>query len=139
MTLNDELTVLRRIPMFSAIRPEALRLLAFTSSRMIYQSGQDLFQQGDKASSACILLSGAVTIHHEVDGQRETIGTIAANSMIGELALFCDRPRQVTVTASITVEALLISKESFQKLMSSCPNTLSNILSELGEQLSRAS
>lgn len=139
MNLNDELNVLRSIPLFSGIRPEALKLLAFASNRMIFQPGQNLFQEGDQATSACILLSGSATICHDVDGEQETIGVVAPHTLVGEVALFCDRPRQVTVTASSTVEALLISKDSFQKLMSSCPNTLANILNELGEQLSHAS
>lgn len=139
MTLNDELAVLRRIPLFSAIKPETLRLLAFASTRMIFQSGQNLFSEGDSSASAYILLSGAATIHRQIDGQALTIDVVAPHDIVGQTALFCNKPRQVTVTANGTVEALMISKERFHELMSCCPNTLSNILSELGEQLSLAS
>lgn len=139
MTLNDELAVLRSIPLFSAIRPETLRLLAFASTRMIFQSGQSLFSEGDQSANAYILLSGAATIHQQIDGQTRAIDVVAPHDIVGQTALFCSKPRQVTVTANSTVEALMISKDSFQELMSCCPNTLSKILSELGEQLSLAS
>lgn len=138
MNLNDELSILRGIPLFSGIKPEALKLLAFASDRMIYQAGQNLFREGDQAGSAFIILSGTASIRHEVEGGQETVGVVAAHTVVGEVALFCDKPRQVTVTANSSLEALLITKDSFQKLMSSCPCSLSNILSELGEQMNQA-
>lgn len=139
MNLNDELSVLRSIPLFSGIKPEALKLLAFASDRMIFQSGQPLFREGDQSAAAYVILSGMASIHHHDGASEQHIGDVLPPMLVGEVALFCDKPRQVSVTASSTVEALLISKDSFQKLMAACPKTMSNILSQLGEQLSRAS
>lgn len=139
MNLNDELTILRGIPLFSGIKPEALKLLAFASDRMIFQPGQPLFREGDPATGALVILSGSADILQLVSGKEEKIGEILPSSVVGEVALLCASPRQTTVVANTTVEALHISKDSFQKLMSCCPNTMSDILHGLGEQISKAS
>ena len=45
-TLSEEVDVLRRIPLFAAIDPAKLKLLAFASDRMVYGDGQAVVKQG---------------------------------------------------------------------------------------------
>ena len=47
MSIKEEVEVLRNIPLFSKIEPAKLKLLAFTSERMTFESGQTLFQKGE--------------------------------------------------------------------------------------------
>ncbi len=139
MNLDDELKILRGISPFSEINPKALKLLAFASDRKIFQAGQDLFAEGDQASAAYVILAGSVDIFQMTPNGIEKIAEAHQQSVVGDVALLCDKPRKVTVTATTTVEALQVTKDSFQKLMSCCPNTLADILSGLGEQMSKAS
>lgn len=62
MLLRDEVEMLRRVPIFSRIAPAKLKLLAFTSDRMTYKAGQDLFHQGDVGDAAYVILSGTADI-----------------------------------------------------------------------------
>ena len=48
MSLNEEVELLRNIPLFSKIEASKLKLLAFTSERLTFVEGQDLFLQGDE-------------------------------------------------------------------------------------------
>lgn len=139
MNLDDELRILRGISPFSEINPKALKLLAFASDRMIFQTGQDLFAEGDQASAAYVILSGSADVFQMTANGMKKIGEVQQESVVGEFALLCDKPRQTTVTATSTVEVLQITKDSFQKLMSCCPNTMAGILSGLGERMSKAS
>ncbi len=138
MNLDDELRILRGISPFSEINPKALKLLAFASDRMIFQPGQDLFSEGDQASAAYVILTGGVDVFQMTSNGVEKNAEANQQSVVGDVALLCDKPRQVTVTATSTVEVLQITKDSFQKLMSCCPNTMADILSGLGEQMSKA-
>ena len=47
MMLKDEVGMLRQVPLFAGIEPSKLKLLAFTSDRVTYKDGQELFHQGD--------------------------------------------------------------------------------------------
>jgi CRP/FNR family transcriptional regulator, cyclic AMP receptor protein len=46
MTLTKDVELLRHIPLFAKVEPAKLKLLAFTSERLKYLSGDELFQQG---------------------------------------------------------------------------------------------
>ena len=40
MSLNEEVELLRNIPMFAKIEPSKLKLLAFTSERLTFKAGE---------------------------------------------------------------------------------------------------
>ena len=42
MSLNQEVDALRRVPLFQPIEPRRLKLLAFTSERLVFNPGQDV-------------------------------------------------------------------------------------------------
>ena len=46
MSLQEEVEILRRIPLFAQIEPSKLKLLAFTSERVAFDAGHTLFQIG---------------------------------------------------------------------------------------------
>ena len=62
MSLLKDVEVLRNIPLFAKIDPAKLKLLAFTSERLQYMSGDELFHQGDNGDAAYIILEGEADI-----------------------------------------------------------------------------
>ena len=50
--LNNEVELLRRVPLFSGIDPAKLKLLAYTSDVVTYRAGQILFRGGDVGDAA---------------------------------------------------------------------------------------
>ena len=57
MRLTKDVEVLRDIPLFAKDEPAKLKLLAFTSERLEYLSGDELFYQGDHGDAAYIILA----------------------------------------------------------------------------------
>src|SRR3546814_11309382 len=79
MSLNEEVELLRRIPLFAKIEPSKLKLLAFTSQRLTYKPGDMLFRQGDPGDAAFVIIggeanvivdtpSGPLTVAHQIGG-----------------------------------------------------------------------
>ena len=62
MGLSEEVELLRNIPLFAKIEPAKLKLLAFTSERLTFASGQELFHQGDSGDATYIIIRGAAEI-----------------------------------------------------------------------------
>ena len=62
MSLNEEVELLRNIPLFGKIDPSKLKLLAFASERVIFDAGQELFHQGDHADNAYIIIEGEADV-----------------------------------------------------------------------------
>jgi len=58
MSLQEDVERLRSIPLFAKIEPSKLKLLAFTAQRVTFNSGENLFRQGDVGDAAYIITSG---------------------------------------------------------------------------------
>jgi CRP-like cAMP-binding protein len=136
MLLKDEVEMLRRVPLFSGVAPAKLKLLAFTSERVSYKSGQVLFNQGDPADAAYVILSGAADILADSPSGEIKVAEIEHDSIVGEIAILCDVSRTATVRANSPLEALRISKDHFIKLLSDYPEMTIEIMRVLADRLS---
>ncbi|MEN8196437.1 MAG: cyclic nucleotide-binding domain-containing protein, partial [Pseudomonadota bacterium] len=67
MSLQQEVDLLRKIPMFAKIEPAKLKLLAFTSERLSYSDGDVLFRQGEAGDAAFVIISGQAEISIATD------------------------------------------------------------------------
>ena len=68
MGLTKDVEVLRSIPLFAKVNPAKLMLLAFTSERLEYFSGDELFHQDDYGDAAYVILEGEADILVDADG-----------------------------------------------------------------------
>ena len=93
MSLNEEVDLLRKIPLFANIEPSKLKLLAFTSERLKFREGTELFHQGDMGDSAYIIINGAVGIVVSTPNGDVKVAEVNKNDIVGEIAILCDVPR----------------------------------------------
>ena len=137
MSLNEEVDLLRQIPLFSNIEPSKLKLLAFTSERVTYGPGQTLFQQGDMGDAAYIIMDGDAAVLIDTPDGPLTVATMGRNAIIGEIAILCDVPRTATVRADSTLVTLRISKDLFFRLVNEFPQMAVEIMRELARRLEK--
>ncbi|WP_313616326.1 cyclic nucleotide-binding domain-containing protein [Agrobacterium sp.] len=135
MLFKDEIQMLRRVPFFSEMEPSKLKLLAFSSDRVTYMAGEDLFRQGDMGDAAYVLLTGKVDVLVDSPSGQIKLAEMSGNAIVGEIAILCDGVRTATVRASTSVEALRIGKEQFFKLMSDFPDITIKVMRVLAERL----
>jgi CRP-like cAMP-binding protein len=135
--LNEEVELLRNIPLFAKIEPSKLKLLAFTSERLVFDAGQDLFRQGDEGDAAYIIVDGTADVKVNTPNGPLTVATMAKNDFVGEIAILCDVPRTATVTAASQLTTLKISKELFFRLISEFPQMAIEFMRELAQRLER--
>lgn len=135
MSLNQDVEVLRSIPLFAKIEPAKLKLLAFTSERLRFMAGDELCHQGDVGDAAYIILDGEADILVDGPDGPVTVASVGRNDMIGEIAILCDVPRTATVTASSDLETLKISKDGFFHLVTQFPQIGVEVMHELASRL----
>lgn len=135
MALKEEVEQLKCVPLFADVSPAKLKLLAFTSDIVSYPAGRVLFNQGDAGDAAYVLLSGAVDVLINVNGESLRVDTIGANSIVGEIAILCDVVRTATIKTTQPVTALRIRKEHFLKLLAEFPEMTIQIMRVLAERL----
>ncbi len=138
MGLNEEVELLRNIPLFANIEPSKLKLLAFTSERISYEANQVLFNQGEIGDAAFIIIEGEADITIDSPKGPITVATVGRNDIVGEIAILCDVPRTASVRAKDKLETLVISKELFFQLIMEFPQIAVEIMRELARRLNRA-
>lgn len=137
MLLKDEVEMLRRITLFSGLPPAKLKLLAFTSDRVMYSAGEALFYQGDIGDAAYVILSGKAEVLINTAGGPFKIAEVEQNSIVGEIAILCNTPRTATVRTSTPLEALRIRKDDFLKLLADFPEMAVEIMRVLADRLAQ--
>lgn len=135
MSLNEEVELLRRIPMFAKVDPAKLKLLAFASERITFEAGQELFRQGDVADAAYIIIEGAAEVIIDTPRGPITVTTLGVNDFVGEIGIICDVPRTATVRAVARLTTLKITKELFLQMISDFPAMAVEIMRVLAQRL----
>ncbi|KAA5607090.1 cyclic nucleotide-binding domain-containing protein [Roseospira marina] len=141
--LASEAALLKRLAFFANLDASTLKLIAFTSSRVVYRSGEVLMRQGEPGDDAHVIVEGTAEVLVERDGRETSVAERGPGDLIGELALLCDAPRSATVRASTPLETLLISRDVLVRLLEDNPQvgasltrTIANRLEDVMRQLS---
>jgi CRP-like cAMP-binding protein len=134
-SLSEDVEVLRSIPLFAKIEPSKLKLLAFTSERLEFMAGQELFHQGDFGDAAYIILDGVADVLVETPSGAVKVASLHKNDIIGEIAVLCNVPRTATVVAADELATLRISKDGFFHLVTQFPLIGIEVMHELASRL----
>ena len=137
MSLSQEVDVLRNIPLFARIEPSKLKLLAFTSERIAYASGDVVMQQGDQGDAAYIIIEGAAEVLIDTPQGPLAVAKVGRNDIVGEMAILMDVPRTATIRATEPLVTLRISKELFFRLVNEFPQMAVEIMRELAGRLEK--
>ncbi len=135
MNLNDEVEILKGVPIFSKIEPAKLKLLAFTGERLNFGAGQELCHQGEPGDAMYVILSGVADVLLETPGGQIPVAELKKNGFVGEIAILCDVPRTATVKAREPLSTLRISKDMFYRLVAEFPQMAIEMMRELAHRV----
>ena len=135
MSLNEEVGVLRRVPLFARLDPARLKLLAFTSERLTFPRGSELFHQGDPGDAAYIILDGEADILVDSPEGEIVVAEVTRHEFVGEIAILIDVPRTATVRARSELSTLVVTKEAFLEMAAEFPDVAIAIMRELAQRL----
>ena len=137
MTLDTEVQSLRQVPMFRDIDQARLKLLAFTSERVQFASGQRFFNQGDAADAAYVILEGHADVTLNTPTGEIKVAELGKNALVGEMGILSDSPRSATITAAEATTALRIDKRVFLELLIQFPQMSLAIMREIASRLEK--
>jgi len=135
MNLNEEVEILKGVPIFAKIEPAKLKLLAFTGERMTFGMGQEVCHQGDTGDAMYVILGGVADVLIDTPTGQLRVAQLKKNGFFGETAILCDAPRNATITASESLLTLKISKDMFYRLVSEFPTMAIEMMRELAHRV----
>jgi ABC-type bacteriocin/lantibiotic exporter with double-glycine peptidase domain len=115
--LAEEVQLLRGLPLLSGLDRSTLKLIAFTSEKLIFEAGEEMFHQGDPGEDAYIVVDGAAEIWIDTEDGEEMLRQVKPNELIGEIALLAEVPRSATVKVTSRLTALQLSKSQLINLI----------------------
>src|SRR5262249_36604523 len=95
------------------------------------KAGEIIFREGDSAKELFVIESGNVEIYL---GNR-VLGTLAPNSIFGEMALIDSAPRSATAVAATDVNLVPMGEQQFLFMVSQTPYFALNVMRVLARRL----
>jgi NADH dehydrogenase len=82
-----------------------------------FEKGETIFSNGDTGDKVYFIVKGEVT----VERNGTTLATLRDGEVFGEAALLAKQPRNATLRAATTLDAVVVSREAFQELLGHLP------------------
>ena len=112
-----------------------IRNMADTTQRQDLQTGQEIFLERDKGSSAYIVQSGEIEIFKKVDGEEKVLGQVGRGGIIGEMSLIDNSPRMASARASQDTTVIVVTSEIFKQKLDKADPFLRALLNIMAEQI----
>lgn len=135
MSLEQDIEVLQRVPLFAGLPTEALRLLAFSGEAREYGDGSILFREGDPAESALVVVTGKVELIRERIKAKTVLASLGPGDLIGELALIVQTSRPNKAVAVGKVRCHMIRRSTFHRILEEYPAYALRLRQEMAARL----
>jgi CRP/FNR family cyclic AMP-dependent transcriptional regulator len=136
-SLDHDVELLRRVPLFSSVSTPKLKLLAFNAPQLVFEDGENVFLQGAAETSAYFIVDGEADVLSRSDGKEVVVANLKKNTLFGEISAFCDVPRTATVRAKGRLVTLELTRPNLIQLIHDFPDVAMEIIRELAMRLTR--
>lgn len=128
-TTRDWENVLSALPLFSNLSTRQCRQVAKLAQFSWFAPGDVLVQAGDPGDAFYLIVSGKA----KLDGSR----TLSAGDFFGEMALLDGEPRSATITAATELQAMILPRRAFLKVLTAEPKLALTVMAELAARVRR--
>ena len=135
--IQDEVAMLRSLPMFSNMPASKLKLLAFASDRVTFQAGEVLFRQGEDGDAAYIVIEGTAEVLVSSGDTEVKVAELVSNDFVGDMGVISDMPRTATVRAGTALVTLRIRKDHMMEMVRESQELALAVLREVVGRLAK--
>lgn len=134
--LNAVADALADVPIFATLAPEERAELASRMRFRRFARDEVVFHEEDPAGHFFVIVAGTVKLTAEDDsGRQAVIAILRGGDVFGELELFDDLPRSVTVSAITETEVLALRRPDFFEVLERYPRSMRAMLSLLARTI----
>ncbi|MBN1400834.1 MAG: cyclic nucleotide-binding domain-containing protein [Anaerolineae bacterium] len=127
--MMDLIDHLRRVELFSALRPDYLKLLADICEQHEVAPQTRLTRQADLGTTLFIIGDGEAIVHRvDENGIQRPVDVLKAGDSYGMTSLFVGEPRDATVTALTDMTLWSITRRALEELLHDHPGMRRELL-----------
>ncbi|MEO5697903.1 MAG: cyclic nucleotide-binding domain-containing protein [Burkholderiaceae bacterium] len=135
--LRARLDLLQQMPVFGAIREDALQSLLERAGTMQIAAGDFFFREQDQASSMFVLEVGQVAVAKGWQGRDFLLNRLHAGDCFGEMALMDLQPRSASVRAEADCRAIEFGTGDLLRLFERDVEQFALVQMNLGREVCR--
>lgn len=130
--------LIRKIDFFSGLDDKILNKISDACIVRQFTKNETIVRQGEMGLGLYIIARGRVKVDREQGGARTQVAELGPEQFFGDMALLDNKPRSATVTGLEDAECLLLTRDSFVKLMNKYPEIPIRMAKVLAERLREA-
>ena len=137
---DDPLTpdLLRNLALFGALSDDILRHLCKTLRTVRYQSGDEIFHEGDSAREMFVIIDGELEVlKRSRRGSESRVAVLGPGDSLGEMALVDMQNRSATVRAVAPARLICVTAEAMESLYRTDLKAYTLIVLNIARDLSR--
>src|SRR5437016_4900635 len=113
--------LISKIDFFSGLDEKILRKLTDACIMRQFTKNETIVRQGEMGLGLYLIAKGRVKVDREQGGVRMQVAELGPEQFFGEMSLLDNKPRSATVTGIEDSECVLLTRDSFVKLMNKYP------------------
>jgi len=129
-TAEDEVELLRGVPLFAALDDRSLQAIALLAHERDAKAGEVLMREGEPGDEFMVIVEGTVHVAREGHEVRSMI----AGGFLGEVALVEHAPRNATATCVTACRLLVLRHFEFDRLLAAFPDVRTRVLAAMGRR-----
>jgi CRP-like cAMP-binding protein len=133
--MADEIELIRKIDFFGALEPKIVRKVADVCIPKSYAAGDYMIRQGETGLGLFFVVSGELNVEIERAGHKTVVATLKAEDFVGELSVIDNQPRSASVICVQDTKCLVLTRDSFLRLMNKYPQIAIQMAKSLSERL----
>ena len=133
---STDADILRSVPLFADLDPDALTLLAARLRRRKLPGSTPVVYKGDPSGALYLIASGRVKVHQATTGGDEVIlDVLGPGDFFGEMSLLDGQPRSADVSTLEPSELLLLGGDALRETIHQQPAVAWTLLRLLSQRL----
>jgi CRP-like cAMP-binding protein len=127
--------LITKIDFFSGLDDKILNKITDACIMRQFTRNETIVRQGEMGLGLYVIAKGRVKVDREEKGVRTQVAELGPEQFFGEMSLLDNKPRAATVTGLEDAECLLLTRDSFVKLMNKYPEIPIRMARVLSERL----
>ena len=130
--LQNTAKLLKAVSYFSSMDTAALKLVAQSAIRRVYDAGQVILLEGEPCAGLYIVEGGWLkVIKIGMDGREQVLQTLGPGDAFNAISVFTDAPNQATVTALENSQVWIVRREVLLSMMDEHPALARQVVKDL--------
>ena len=138
MSVNSDVQMLQRVPLFSKVDPAHLQVMVFSSKRETINEGSFVFKKGKTGAAAYFVLSGRGVVRSSNDSSSPIIARVEKGTLLAETSMVGGIPYSISVQADKKMQVLKLTNETFTRICEEFPEVGKEVLGVLADKLDQS-